>query len=128
MIFIEAGAWTVIVRILQGWFSGNRHSYDLGQHGSAREEDEDVASERARIERMVGTGEGTPKFVKESSPRPKGKDAIVVKDLRKDYPLGVFSSLGFGRSFRAVDSLTFGIPTGQCFGLLGINGAGDCIA
>lgn len=69
-----------------------------------------------------------PSLSKHSSPRPKGKDAIVVKDLRKDYPLGVFSSLGFGRSFRAVDSLTFGIPTGQCFGLLGINGAGDCIA
>jgi ABC-type multidrug transport system ATPase subunit len=30
----------------------------------------------------------------------------------------------FGRSHRAVRGLSFGVPPGDCFGLLGVNGAG----
>ena len=39
---------------------------------------------------------------------------IVVNDLTKVYDNGK----------RAVDHLSLGIPAGECFGLLGINGAG----
>lgn len=41
---------------------------------------------------------------------------IVVNDLTKVYDNGK----------RAVDHLSLGIPAGECFGLLGINGAGKC--
>ena len=40
-------------------------------------------------------------------------DAVLMKDLTKTYgPL------------MAVNKLTLGVPRGECFGLLGINGAG----
>ncbi len=45
-------------------------------------------------------------------------DVVVVEDLTK-----VFSRKG-KRNYHAVDHLTFGIPRGECFGLLGVNGAG----
>ena len=41
-------------------------------------------------------------------------DLIVLSQLCKIY----------GNGKKAVDSLSLGIPPGQCFGLLGINGAG----
>lgn len=41
-------------------------------------------------------------------------DSIVLSELKKQYSNGKV----------AVDGLSFGIPRGQCFGLLGINGAG----
>ncbi len=41
-------------------------------------------------------------------------DPILVHNLRKVYPNGK----------TAVESLSFSIPSGQCFGLLGENGSG----
>ena len=41
-------------------------------------------------------------------------DRIVISELKKKYPKGKL----------AVDGLSLGIPSGQVFGLLGINGAG----
>jgi ATP-binding cassette subfamily A (ABC1) protein 3 len=64
---------------------------------SAVDEDEDVIAETQRIL----SGEAND-------------DAILLSDLKKEYPNGKL----------AVDGLSFGIPAGQCFGLLGINGAG----
>ncbi|XP_062816399.1 phospholipid-transporting ATPase ABCA7 isoform X1 [Anolis carolinensis] len=62
------------------------------------EEDEDVAKERQRITR------GSPQ-----------RDILVLQDLTKVYR----------RSKKpAVDRLCLGIPAGECFGLLGVNGAG----
>ena len=44
---------------------------------------------------------------------------VVVEGLQKRF------SQGFRRPpLRAVDGLWLGIPAGQCFGLLGVNGAG----
>ena len=42
-------------------------------------------------------------------------DTIVMNELEKQYPNGKI----------AVDGVSVGIPGGQCFGLLGINGAGE---
>ena len=63
-------------------------------------EDYDVAKERQRITE-------TPLQVLLES------DALVVNELTKNYG-----------DILAVDRLSFGIPRGECFGLLGINGAG----
>jgi ABC-type multidrug transport system fused ATPase/permease subunit len=44
------------------------------------------------------------------------EDLIVLNNLVKRYPNGKL----------AVNNMSLGIPPGQCFGLLGINGAGMC--
>ncbi|XP_027402446.1 ATP-binding cassette sub-family A member 7 isoform X5 [Bos indicus x Bos taurus] len=62
------------------------------------EEDEDVARERERV--VQGATQG---------------DVLVLRDLTKVYP---------GQRTPAVDRLCLGIPPGECFGLLGVNGAG----
>ncbi|XP_076150268.1 phospholipid-transporting ATPase ABCA1a isoform X1 [Alosa pseudoharengus] len=62
------------------------------------EEDEDVARERQRIL----TGAGQP-------------DILELKQLTKVYK---------SKQKPAVDRLCVGIPPGECFGLLGVNGAG----
>ncbi|XP_024896512.1 ATP-binding cassette sub-family A member 7 isoform X3 [Pteropus alecto] len=65
---------------------------------SLGEEDEDVARERERMVRGATQG-----------------DVLVLRDLTKVYP---------GQKTPAVDRLCLGIPPGECFGLLGVNGAG----
>ncbi|XP_070128404.1 phospholipid-transporting ATPase ABCA7 isoform X1 [Equus caballus] len=62
------------------------------------EEDEDVARERERVVRGATKG-----------------DILVLRDLTKVYPR---------QRTPAVDRLCLGIPPGECFGLLGVNGAG----
>jgi ATP-binding cassette subfamily A (ABC1) protein 3 len=61
-------------------------------------EDEDVARERARIEGYSGVV----------------TDMIVLQRLAKTYP-----ARSGGASVTAVYSSSFGIPKGECFGLLG---------
>ncbi|XP_055226996.1 phospholipid-transporting ATPase ABCA7 isoform X7 [Gorilla gorilla gorilla] len=62
------------------------------------EEDEDVARERERV--VQGATQG---------------DVLVLRNLTKVYR---------GQRMPAVDRLCLGIPPGECFGLLGVNGAG----
>ena len=61
-------------------------------------EDEDVTKERETVA-------NTPSA------------AVKLKDLTKVYKKG-------SKPFTAVNRLTLAIPHGQCFGLLGVNGAG----
>ncbi|XP_043857076.1 ATP-binding cassette sub-family A member 13 [Dromiciops gliroides] len=44
-------------------------------------------------------------------------DILVLRNLRKSYQ-------GFGKRSTAVNDISLGIPRGECFGLLGVNGAG----
>uniref|UniRef100_A0A4X2L2C1 ATP binding cassette subfamily A member 13 n=1 Tax=Vombatus ursinus TaxID=29139 RepID=A0A4X2L2C1_VOMUR len=44
-------------------------------------------------------------------------DILVLHNLRKSYQ-------GFGKRTTAVNDISLGIPRGECFGLLGVNGAG----
>ncbi|XP_044541272.1 phospholipid-transporting ATPase ABCA7 [Gracilinanus agilis] len=69
-----------------------------GRLGEDQEEDEDVQKERERVHQGATQ-----------------KDVLVLKDLTKIYP---------GHKKPAVDHLCLGIPPGECFGLLGVNGAG----
>ncbi|RLN50687.1 hypothetical protein BBJ28_00003089 [Nothophytophthora sp. Chile5] len=65
------------------------------------EEDEDVAMERRRIE--------------QEPPRPN--DLVFIRNLRQQYA-------GKPRAKVALKDLCLAIPSGECFGYLGINGAG----
>mmetsp|Transcript_20566 Transcript_20566/g.48274 ORF Transcript_20566/g.48274 Transcript_20566/m.48274 type:complete len:1247 (+) Transcript_20566:2893-6633(+) len=65
------------------------------------------------------------------SQRTRIDDDVTAEEMRvlgggANDDLIVLSQLGkvYGNGKRAVDSLSLGIPPGQCFGLLGINGAG----
>eukprot|EP00039_Didymoeca_costata_P018273 m.332823 g.332823 ORF g.332823 m.332823 type:complete len:1854 (-) comp17014_c0_seq1:237-5798(-) len=60
-------------------------------------EDSDVAAERQRIEGHTD----------------QLNDQLIVSRLTRKF-----------KKFTAVDDLTFGVPAGECFGLLGVNGAG----
>ena len=61
--------------------------------------DDDVVNERNRV--------------LQTSSDSNSRDLLTVTNLKKQ----------FG-NFRAVDGLSFGVHYGECFGLLGINGAG----
>ena len=52
-----------------------------------------------------------------------GEELVKVQDLRKEYraPCGECSRR---RKVVAVEKLSFGLNTGECFALLGVNGAG----
>jgi ATP-binding cassette subfamily A (ABC1) protein 3 len=89
-----------------------------GEKEEEEEEDVDVRNERHR----VAKGEAD-------------HDVVKLEELRKVYPapstdIGStydFETICCGYSPEvkvAVDSLSFGIPRGECFGFLGINGAG----
>ena len=82
----------------------------------AEEEDEDVAAERRRVEAAAAGG-----FTADR----RGED---IADTRDGVVLdGITKTFGVGRGAKkAVRSLAVGMPRGQCFGLLGINGGGQC--
>ena len=47
---------------------------------------------------------------------PNPSDVLVVHNLRKEF--------GVSKKIVAVDNLSFCVKNGECFGLLGVNGAG----
>ena len=91
------GIWQKCIRCVTcRWMCGGKES-KRGESGSAASMDEDVIAENER----VASGEANG-------------DLIVIDQLTKVYDNGKV----------AVNNLSLGIPPGQCFGLLGINGAG----
>ncbi|XP_070562934.1 phospholipid-transporting ATPase ABCA3-like [Ptychodera flava] len=78
---------------------------ELIQFGEGVEEDEDVLAERNRLEET-----GLPNLM--------ATDALILENLRK-----VYSTFG-RKGLVAVDNTSVGVALGECFGLLGNNGAG----
>lgn len=70
-------------------------------HFELEEEDEDVANERRRVLRGLAQS-----------------DLLRLENLTK-----VYETSKLGKNL-AVDRLCLGVPAGECFGLLGVNGAG----
>ena len=83
---------------------------DTGKFDLEAPEDEDVREERRRV--STGGADG---------------DVVKIDGMRKVYPLTAAQAADSATGSRckvAVQSLSFGIPRGECFGFLGINGAG----
>lgn len=104
-------------------------SHHRANYGRGRE-DTDVAAERERVE---------ANFFDQESRLNSRSDRLVIKSLRKVYDKRVvcfvsgicdrIRALWTKRPYKsaefvAVKDLTFGVPEGECFGLLGVNGAG----
>ena len=70
-------------------------------HGSGKLEESDVAAETARAHDE------------------NNKDLLRIKKLTK-----LFQQKGGSGTFTAVDGISLSVPKGECFGLLGVNGAG----
>ncbi|KAG7367345.1 multidrug ABC transporter ATPase [Nitzschia inconspicua] len=91
--------WKQFLRIFSfQWLCDNTYHYSYENKGDdGPRVDDDVIAEEQRI--LSGSA---------------NDDLIVLSQLTKVYDTGK----------KAVDSISLGIPPGQCFGLLGINGAG----
>ena len=92
---------------------------DLATLAGPEAEDEDVALERARVsalsyEAMANARAGA----KTQRGVPDSKVPVILDGLRK-----VFSEVG-KKDKTAVHNLSFAVERGECFGFLGINGAG----
>jgi ABC-type multidrug transport system ATPase subunit len=97
-ILLMVSEYIVIPRVLPllKCCCGNRDNSDDNCQSSP--EEADVARERERV-----------------SQGNTGNDVLTTCELSKSY---------FGHSRLAVNNLTFGVKKGECFGLLGVNGAG----
>jgi ATP-binding cassette, subfamily A (ABC1), member 3 len=91
------GVWQSFVRVITCHWICSSHTRNLGNETNSTPLDDDVIKENNR----VAAGEAND-------------DLIVIDKLTKIYDNGKV----------AVNELSLGIPPGQCFGLLGINGAG----
>lgn len=79
------------------WLFGNSHQADDTNPALSVDDDEDVIAENQRVQ----SGQAND-------------DLILLNELTKQYSNGK----------KAVNFMSLGIPAGECFGLLGINGAG----
>jgi ABC-type branched-subunit amino acid transport system ATPase component len=85
--------------------------------------DDDVLSEEQRIDKQV---RGEPTFISSKDVHRDDNEAAVdqnydvirVNNFSKTY------SRGCGETVRAVQGVSFGLDYGECFALLGVNGAG----
>ncbi|XP_057304734.1 phospholipid-transporting ATPase ABCA3-like [Hydractinia symbiolongicarpus] len=102
-MFLEALIYFVLVLLIEeGFFLGAVFGAGTSTHFQPKaDEDSDVREEREMVYNL------SDELLKES--------AVVVKDLTK-----VYRTTGM----TAVDHLSVRIPKAECFGLLGVNGAG----
>ncbi|CAN0373744.1 unnamed protein product, partial [Ectocarpus sp. 12 AP-2014] len=101
------GVCSVVYFVLLLVFERSLKKLTPKQLGDEDNIDEDVRAEMDR----VTTGAADNDVVKVSN------DVVKVAGLRKVYPVSNGAKV-------AVKSTSLGIPRGECFGLLGINGAG----
>ena len=83
-----------------------KYYFELQDPPNLNSLDEDVVAERQRVTSLMRDSQ-------------QNSDALLVTDLRKE-----FGNIGSSKKFTAVDGMTFGVKQGECFGLLGVNGAG----
>ena len=86
--------------------------------GGAVEEDEDVVAEKVRVRCLLDATKSEGSNVPSVHP-PDANPVITLYELRR-----VFFPSIFAQPKVAVQSLSFSVPSGECFGFLGVNGAG----
>ncbi|XP_055936662.1 retinal-specific phospholipid-transporting ATPase ABCA4-like [Argiope bruennichi] len=101
VLFMETKAIANLNRIVKYYFQKIRKSVVKVIIREDIVEDSNVREEEERIRNLLETHPGS------------GREALVVSDLTKVF-----------QNFYAVNHLTFGIHQEECFGLLGVNGAG----
>ncbi|KAF8767183.1 ATP-binding cassette sub-family A member 3 like protein [Argiope bruennichi] len=101
VLFMETKAMANLNRIVKYYFQKIRKSVVKVIIREDIVEDSNVREEEERIRNLLETHPGS------------GREALVVSDLTKVF-----------QNFYAVNHLTFGIHQEECFGLLGVNGAG----
>ncbi|KAL8165755.1 UNVERIFIED_CONTAM: ATP-binding cassette sub- A member 13 [Gekko kuhli] len=96
------GTLLLLLRILLNWdlLQKPRGRHYITDTFAPPSEDKDVELE---CKRLFGGG--------------NGNDLLLLYNLQKSYP-------GFSKRNTAVKGVTLGIQRGECFGLLGVNGAG----
>lgn len=111
------------------------------QYAHVGREDPDVREERERVEANFESWQDDEEERHNpiSSSSSSRSDRLIIKSLRKTYDKRMRCFLNsymerlrafFAKrpyksaEFVAVKDLTFGVPEGECFGLLGVNGAG----
>ncbi|XP_048796564.1 ATP-binding cassette sub-family A member 13 [Lagopus muta] len=103
-IFVEMALQGTVLLLLRLFFHWDLHQKPRGQHLVNSvvnpSEDTDVEMERQRLSRGR-----------------TGNDVLLLYNLRKCYG-------GFNKKNTAVENISLGITKGECFGLLGTNGAG----
>jgi len=92
-------------------------------HHEEEELDEDVVAENDRVNAQFHGGKGqldgsNARLLDPESQTKDGSDVIRIANLRKAY------TTVFGKPVLAVEQLSFGLDYGECFALLGVNGAG----
>jgi len=101
LYILESNIWRRAVRALTECHKDLDTRQQDVEMQTAPVEDSDVAAERLRI-------------VNTSVSQLATTNAVILRQLTKFYK----------NRFLAVDRLSVGIPRGECFGLLGVNGAG----
>eukprot|EP00048_Salpingoeca_helianthica_P013328 m.199069 g.199069 ORF g.199069 m.199069 type:complete len:2327 (-) comp15490_c4_seq4:26-7006(-) len=100
---VVGGFFLVFIVLLEYYMVRVKPRKGTKDTGRLQGEDSDVIQERERVDKCV--------------PSTTSGDVLLVKDLQKSYR-------SKGKTKHAVRGLTFGVHPGECFGLLGVNGAG----
>ena len=117
LILIEADIFQCCAKFSCKSLPEPKHDLDL---------DEDVVSEHNRLEKQtlskdveVRNENNAPLLDPEALSKSESQmDVVRVYDFRKAY------TTAFGEPFLAVERISFGLDYGECFALLGVNGAG----
>lgn len=105
-MFLHLVFWTIqLILIEKGFWKCCQRDSNARISDEAKILDEDVVAEAKRVQA-------------------KNKDIIEVKDFKKVYKTEGKGCCSLKKSFVAVSDLNFGLQSGECFALLGVNGAG----
>lgn len=101
----------------------------VGSHESPsfyEAEDDDVHRERQTVESLVRTPQLSGRDIETGAP--SRFPSILLYGLRRIFKARTCSCGAEARPIVAVRDLSFTVPSGQCFGFLGVNGAGKTTA
>ncbi|XP_077983207.1 phospholipid-transporting ATPase ABCA3-like [Glandiceps talaboti] len=108
-LFLEGLVWMTMVLLIEVHFFVPERSQQSLVLSESGEEDEDVKHEREIVKTLTNPAESG--------------HAVVLTNLTKLYR-GTFDNLRGKVRAPSVDHVCLTIPKGECFGLLGVNGAG----